>query len=904
MRLGGWAVVVMVLALAGCRHHRRHGSPPPPPAVVRWDLDPNAPFTVIARVADGGKVLVLGDDGSRRLETAGARAEIAQELYEPFVAARARAGGIDLAGLSGAIYSAPSALGAVKKVADGVARARATAFGATAIVAVDQGGALRRSLDGGKTFSEVSVTKPAAFVSVAMHGERGVALGVPLLAFATSDDGATWSPLAVPPDTKGVLADEGIVVETERGPLRFDGHALVASAPRPKPARRVTLRTAVDGERVARVTADEGGGRRHDVRVEVGAAVHALADDCDAVDLDVSGKRIAATCDVYGTPSVLHVSDDGGAKFHAVAVEASGTPPARVSLAVGVDFLWYGRRCVSGNCSPARVLDEKGWREVDAEPLAIAHDGGDLYHLSDRALYRWEGRVPVRIAELPSAASTIGVRRGVVRAALGSGDVFEVRGGAVARVEIKGLTPTIAVAFAGTMGLASDRLGLLETSDGVSWRRVAGPGGWVESCSASGCLTSRGVRIGWNAKEAERPIERRSARAFVCRPTGEWTELGRSQRAPDADAVDHGASRWVAAMRDEAGGVQALRAGWDGAIDRVRLLDPAPLGPEERSLTTAYVQPAGVVARRLTYTRATDRENPVRLSAAWVRDDGARVAAPARAIGAFRVPRHDPQPAGFVEDRTADDGGFVTWLGPRGLWARAPTTGLWHLRDDGSAQTYLGLAPLDDAAPSDPTAVLDGDPPRVITLGDPTRLLSPRAELIVRRPVLDETIALGPAGLYTSVAGRVIGFDVGAAGVTGVVERGAIDAERACPSGRGAGAITLPRIDGHQRAVLIEDADHRVYVTGRVRARAEAGGACVVAWEAAPWPPPVRIHFGDPAPTHLVYSALVFASDPTRSVELRRDESAWPSPLATRALSCAPSDAPLPDAVAAAPAFD
>ena len=204
-------VLACALALTGvgCHRHRHHA----PATSVRWVLDPGKLGVPNAEIPVEGGALALGDGGERwLLGTSGALGALAQDLGEPLVAARTREGRFELAGARGALYTARTPLGALERWGSAPAGTRSVALGQEAVVAVDANGALHRSIDGAKSFTKLDVH--GMFTQVVMTGTTGLALGVPSFAFATKDDGATWTPITLPPFARRAYVAGDLRVES------------------------------------------------------------------------------------------------------------------------------------------------------------------------------------------------------------------------------------------------------------------------------------------------------------------------------------------------------------------------------------------------------------------------------------------------------------------------------------------------------------------------------------------------------------------------------------------------------------------------------------------------------------------------------------------------------------------
>ncbi len=193
-------------------------SPPPPkveppkvepPKVVkakvetpaRWAFRPPTGPTPQRKVSGVGTVY-FGANGQRWLLGAGASvATPASTLAtEPLIDVRQTAGGFRFLGEAGGVFEAPTALGPLAKLSV-PSNARAFALGKESVLAIERGKKLVRSVDGGKTFgAPVAMSAwSGALIDVKLGADgRGLLLASPQQVFATSDDGATWSPAPLP----------------------------------------------------------------------------------------------------------------------------------------------------------------------------------------------------------------------------------------------------------------------------------------------------------------------------------------------------------------------------------------------------------------------------------------------------------------------------------------------------------------------------------------------------------------------------------------------------------------------------------------------------------------------------------------------------------------------------------
>lgn len=864
------------LALAGCHKHKKNIS------TVEWAIDPSTLGEPFARVSFDGKDLYLGWDGERWMGD-----EIATEVSEPLVSVRKRDGVFQFAGKSGAIYESGTALGKLRRVRDALERPRSISFGETTVIAIDDVGNLLRSTDDGKSFTPVVLPEQGRLARVTMLGKTGVLVGVPSVAYATHDDGATWKPIEPPRNGVVRLVDSIVASDQIFDPKK---NAFVDEIPLKLDRERDITRWAMDGSRAVRIFGKADTWKARDVRIQVkGAETKSLWEECLQIDVAMRGDVIVATCDGEEKDQIVR-STDGGKTFQPIATDAVGGSTTHASLAIGDNFFFYGERCKGAKCTAPRVYMNDAWKDITTggDAVAFAYDAKTLYHLSeDLSVYRWSGGQPTFVAKLPQMhfkEAHIGVERDTIRVTVrGEKEwlAYDVHAGDVQPFEIP---PSLErIAFAGNKGLARDERGLLETTDGKTWHRVLGlPVHEIASCSTGGCITDRGVRFGWARRADHVTIDLTTfARPFDCHPTSDWTEIGTTQSWP---TPDHGDARWIVALRDERGAVRVAKSTWDGETQKIDLMR-APEG-EDRSLTSTYVQPNGVIARRLQYRRGTGGErNPVRMSAKWMRLDGHVYESTPRVIGTFFVPFHDPHPFNVEDDVELESGPFTTYLGSHGLWIHAPRTGLWHLQDDGVAQTYFGQSfDLVDQ----PNIVVEGETPYLLALGSRARVALPRMDdTIDMNPLLETPGDLAFHGTHviaTAFGSRFL-FDITPSGKAENVKTALGPMDEPCFHGSGEGGVAVPYIAGERHPVVVGD---HVYATSNVRVRI-VNSACLVGWE-----------------TESIdeeHRAIVYASDSKQSVEFRRDKKAWPSTLSMRTISCEPADLPFPKELSKLPGF-
>ncbi len=149
-----------------------------------------------------GEKLYVGDGGERWIvrekEGSPMQHEAAKQLApESLVAARQVAEGWVFLGVTGTVFTAKTPLGPLESQRPAPKAFRAVSAGKDAFVGLTASGELHRSVDRGKTWSEVSLpTKHATTLLLSSTGQ-GLVLAPPLV-FATMDDGATFARVASP----------------------------------------------------------------------------------------------------------------------------------------------------------------------------------------------------------------------------------------------------------------------------------------------------------------------------------------------------------------------------------------------------------------------------------------------------------------------------------------------------------------------------------------------------------------------------------------------------------------------------------------------------------------------------------------------------------------------------------
>lgn len=679
----------------------------------------------------------------------------------------------------------------------------------------------------------------------------------------------------------------------------------------------------------------------------------------------VRGRPAASLADggrSTGMVTKVFRSEDGGKTFAEDASLEGGQPDDEAAIALGDGgWVFLGRRCAPSSsgraCTPAHVRPATGapWVAVpegDDAPRQQEFAGSVTekavysigWHDGDTVLYRWppgavsgESMASLATSAARSVSLSVddtGTVRGFVYASAGS--AFEVQGTKFTSLALPDVQATSG-AFAGKLGLVRSSRGpnggtLLETTDaGKTWHSALAPQPIaVLRCSTDGCLTSRGLRAGWDGRAAAPTVANRPlyAKPIQCKPTGAWTALGGGQ-LPGAANADMGGARWVLPVRDRPGAVALVTSKWaDSAVatTRTSLIGPAPQPPAYGAATTMHVQPNGVVVLRYSYARARTglgRYNPVDMHAVWQRAANGKIAkvGPIK-LDPFRV-AHDPQ-FGAIDTPAFGDGAAVLSLGPRGLWFRAPGISdraiLHHFRDDGrvektrisGTQDENALVVADDGARAlfatgnegewTVWSPADGKETRFGVLGG---LNDDEAHVDVLdfggKPVFPGTLRSAQAHAWTIPVG--LGPELAAA--TAVPTQLALgDVPRACAPGVAdpkSQRVVLPWVRGSRHPLTIDvDGTPHVLATGSLASRLVASVACAAALEAAEVEP---IEVNEDSLQRDKYSALVFPGDPAGSLLFKVHGPDWPDTVSVRPISCSFEPGPLPESLATAEGF-
>jgi photosystem II stability/assembly factor-like uncharacterized protein len=300
---------------------------PEPVSPARWVIQSGKVERVGVRLDLGpGSALYVGAGGERWLEHDG-KTEAASTLLPDAIVAATRAAdgkGVVFATAEGAAFEASDPLGAVGARRAPPSKLHAVAAGRASLLGVNDAGALLRSTDGGASWKEIPLAGArGALVKVALgEGGAGLALFAPQRLYASSDDGATWQPLASPGigavdvvrDVNGDVMLTGLdaAAVLKLGPMRFErvsrgarvgAYELANPTARPLGLASATAKGsgALVGDRYLEVIADPEAKERWSLAsAPLGGAPEikriAAFDGCTQLALAARGKATVALC--------------------------------------------------------------------------------------------------------------------------------------------------------------------------------------------------------------------------------------------------------------------------------------------------------------------------------------------------------------------------------------------------------------------------------------------------------------------------------------------------------------------------------------------------------------------------------------------------------------------------------
>ncbi|MBI2389818.1 MAG: hypothetical protein HYV09_09520 [Deltaproteobacteria bacterium] len=556
---------LFVLALVGCAPAApapEAPKPPPPAAKVTPPAPaPRATWSFPSAVGVANAQLDLGDKGVLQVGERGRRWLFAKGGGEPtqaatlapqdLVDARVKGAKIVLLGEEGEVFTVADPLGAIESTKPAPKEGRAVAFraGKDALLGLQKDGTLLRSTDGGATWSTSKVPLRPGDVAVGLAAnERGEALALlhPQRLLLSSDDGATWKPLATPGigatdvfrDAKGDLFLRG----SEERVARLSGDKLEAAATPASflevPGKATGKKTSHEsrhlaGDRVVTLveTFEPPPSKNQKLEVAIAAFGKAPATPASVIEKSVSrrdtrvvvagyqGTVVVAVHDEQVDPPVtkfVRSADDGK------TWEQVGTLPGRLgsdfSVWAGPSQIIVGAACddESKTCKPAQAkFGTKDWQEIplppksrlDAVEIDPAHDRAWILAWSSDGQALLTGslskgtftKTPVELPRSILHATSVDAN-GALRLAYGLPSRV-VRVAPDLTVQPSWYLPfeARAIDLAGERGFAWDGDDAWETADGgEKWAKVApGTSGDIE-CAPSGCMQSGVVRTGWD----------------------------------------------------------------------------------------------------------------------------------------------------------------------------------------------------------------------------------------------------------------------------------------------------------------------------------------------------------------------------------------------------------------------
>lgn len=291
--------------------------PPGPESPARYVLEPYDKWSPLAKLdLGGGAELLVGRGGERWLNTP-TGAKVAEWLLPRDVAGAMHDGaGYTFVATDGSVYSANDPLGALTKVSAPRTPATAVAAGKSAILLVDENGAMTRSADHGKTFAKVTLPGADGVVwQVAMSGGVGLALCAPQRVLVTKDDGASWAQVPTPGDggvRSVAVADGALVLGVADARFKLDPTSLTFSAVstpgKPQSGADVEgVVRVVEGKRALVVRGRPFSEKREwsvaagDMTAMPDARVVEELTGCDLVSAAMRGDVIELACDARGT---------------------------------------------------------------------------------------------------------------------------------------------------------------------------------------------------------------------------------------------------------------------------------------------------------------------------------------------------------------------------------------------------------------------------------------------------------------------------------------------------------------------------------------------------------------------------------------------------------------------------
>lgn len=521
------------------------GPPSAPAGPSKWQLAYSADWSPAARLPlDDGSTLLVGDGGERWLERGKDHQGATDLLPAALVGVQKGDGGYRFVTQTSAIHSSDTPLGPAKKLTDGVPGARAPAIGTASVYVVDDQGALVKSVDG-RAYEKVALPSDGAVTAIEAIGPHALVLVAHQQLYFTKDDGVSWSAMVNPDAPAGsvIRRDGGLFLVGKTGDSRFD----LRTARFAKPvARGPVIRSdgsrfggepvrGVDGNRALSVVLKSGGPGWQIAAGELGAEpVFRGApelDSCTTIDADLRGTFAVIACSGWDHPdqplarsfvTKILLSSDGGATFapdSTLQCEPDYHFQKRVAVGPG-GFVFFENVCSDRKLSGARVRTSATapWVDLPAmfqQGFAFAEDvayslGRTFAPPATSGLFRWKRGSPTpelvaTMSVAPDSAALSISADGKVHG-ISSRQGFEWDDKTLTTFEVGVKVRDVALAGNRGLGVVGGQGPVIggdvyETRDaGRSWTAVTTPAIlWqIFGCSALGCATNRGFRIGWD----------------------------------------------------------------------------------------------------------------------------------------------------------------------------------------------------------------------------------------------------------------------------------------------------------------------------------------------------------------------------------------------------------------------
>ncbi len=746
---------------------------PPEPRGARWTF-----FGEGAVLAEdslpGGATLRAGEMGRRWIVRPGAAIEDAPQLAPAdLVDVRREADGVLFLDERGGAHLAPSALASFTRSHAGPkAELRAVAAGKLALLAVEAGGMLHRSVDGGATWKVVPLAVRAGETAVSLVANRraeALILLYPQRVLASTDDGATWSVVATPGlgarelvrDVEGTLWLRGAGGDPPHaryagGKLELSG--LPVTSPHQDPPPRA-MRT-IAGERlitrtlkaaVASVSVAPLGSTPLARSFPAPGPVHFTGAGSTIVAA-VAGESTPGSA--HGPKTLLFRTTDDGVTWEPVGSFDGATTWGR-SVIVAPRWIAIGEVCPDGapTCTPPRVkLGSEDWQPLSLPSPKVRVHTARWDAVRERIIaYGYDANAPVLLRAAPTETALTRVDAALpwntsLRAMTIGSDgsvrmVFDATDDSWELVRVApdlGTTSTTYLPFGnGSIDLAGDRGFAIsegrafETADGgAHWTDVGASDASSVECNDAGCLVEGGVRVGWelaagasggvaaqSSKPAPKAPPKGAPHAITCVASGAWKNVTGEMPWSHSIGLDHDV-RYLAPPPPDlyVPKPHAVTFARGGELPKILTLMLAPPESAKNVRRWSETSSAGHVYIRYAFAAKNnpeDKYNPVDVDLSWLSARTGKVAkAKLAKVPPFRVGSESKSALSSIVD-----GGllFMPFTGD---------TKLHWFRDDGKVETFPrpphveGTAWWDEGWKRGDTIVLAGyDGPDVMLVG-------------------------------------------------------------------------------------------------------------------------------------------------------------------------------------------